>query len=537
MALASLGLAAWGCANTIAPQGGPQDETPPQLDTAASTPNYQTRFEKQPIDLVFDEWVQLEDIATQVVVSPPVDNFDVRMRRKGIRFTFGDDEELLEDATYTINFGSSVRDLTEGNAAENLRFVFSTGDVLDSLEVAGRILDALTNEPVEGSLFMLYENTADSVVRTERPFYFARSDTAGRFLISNVKGGTFKGFALTDDRPNYQFDAGEAIGFPDSLILLDSSRTPRLEIMLFKEVELPNFIDEEQEGFGQVKLIFDSSPEAIEVSTPNGPSLFPEVVQDSLIVWYSEPTDNAWNLAYRLDTLLADTVRIDPQDGEAFLERARLRRQPRPERLDIHPRRPLLISFNHPLAVIDTPLVRLTSDSLPNPVSPRASIDSTDFRRIRVDYNWRTGYPYRLELLPGALFDIFGIGNGDTIAVDLRTKLPSDYGNLNLVINGLDSTMAYVLELRDPSDEIVAERLISATAEYTETFPLLPPATYQVRLITDRNGNGQWDTGNYDLKRQPEPIYLKELEQLRANWDLDAEINFIEGSPPSPTGS
>ena len=211
------------CANPIPPDGGPEDTQPPQLVEEESSPNYQVRFEKQRIELTFDEWVELNDVFNQVVVSPPLEYpFEASLKGKALRFEFDEEEELRPEATYTINFGEGVRDLTERNPTENLRFVFSTGDYIDSLSVSGRVVDAKTGEPVEGALFMLYDNLSDTVVRTERPFYFARTNKQGSFLIENVKSGTFKGFALQDANRNYRFDqAQEPIGFPDTLLVCE----------------------------------------------------------------------------------------------------------------------------------------------------------------------------------------------------------------------------------------------------------------------------------------------------------------------------
>jgi len=103
---------------------------------------------------------------------------------------------LRENATYTINFGEAVQDLTEGNAVPDMRFVFSTGDQIDSLELSGTVMDALTRAPAKDVYVMLYENTADTVVRTERPFYFGKTNDQGTYKIQNLRAGTFKIFAL-----------------------------------------------------------------------------------------------------------------------------------------------------------------------------------------------------------------------------------------------------------------------------------------------------------------------------------------------------
>ncbi|MCB0640491.1 MAG: carboxypeptidase regulatory-like domain-containing protein, partial [Phaeodactylibacter sp.] len=105
---------------------------------------------------------------------------------KTVLFEFDENEELRENATYIINFGDAIKDFTEGNIAP-IRFIFSTGDYIDSLEVKGRVVDAVSGEPVSDVLVMLYDNLNDTVVRTERPFYFSRTDKAGQFKIENVK--------------------------------------------------------------------------------------------------------------------------------------------------------------------------------------------------------------------------------------------------------------------------------------------------------------------------------------------------------------
>ena len=129
----------------------------------------------------------------------------VTTKLKKLRFEFAEEEVLKEDATYSINFGDAVKDLTEGNPVPNFKFVFSTGDFIDSLKMEGTIVDALTGKPVEDVLYMLYKNLADSVVQTEKPFYFGKSDKTGTFTIENIKAGQYKAFALEDQDVNYLY--------------------------------------------------------------------------------------------------------------------------------------------------------------------------------------------------------------------------------------------------------------------------------------------------------------------------------------------
>ena len=210
LALIALSSLLFRCANPLPPDGGPKDERPPQVVQEKSSQNFQTNYTKKPIEIAFDEWVEIRDPFNQIIVSPPLRYpYEIYIKKRSVIFEFDEREELRDSATYTINFGEAIQDFTEGNPADQLRFVFSTGPYIDSLSVRGKIVDARTYEPVEGAVFMLYENTADSVVRTERPFYFARTNDRGLFTIENVKAGTFNGFALLDNNLNYRFDQAQ----------------------------------------------------------------------------------------------------------------------------------------------------------------------------------------------------------------------------------------------------------------------------------------------------------------------------------------
>jgi hypothetical protein len=133
-----------GCAVQGTLEGGAIDKQAPRIDSLKSSPNFVTKFEKKPIKLTFDEWITLENPQNQVIVSPPlVEKIDLKLNGKTVEFNFGKDEVLRPNATYTINFGESIKDLTAGNKAE-IRYVFSTGDAIDSLKIKAQIINSFT---------------------------------------------------------------------------------------------------------------------------------------------------------------------------------------------------------------------------------------------------------------------------------------------------------------------------------------------------------------------------------------------------------
>lgn len=556
------------CANIVQPTGGPRDTEPPKLDTLHSTRNFQTRFKKQDIVLAFDEWVELKDVFTQVIISPPLAKRpEIVRRKKTIEVHFADDEVLRDSATYVINFGQAIRDITESNVNPVI-FVFSTGDYIDSLSVEGQIVDAWTGKPADKTLFMLYENLADSVVRTERPFYFALTDKDGKFKVQNIKSGRFKAVALTDQNLNYRFDSdAEMVGFLDSNLVLgrvptlDSSElkmdslqvdsllndslnlppdslrqtnrpneppTPSVSIRLFAADKALFLRSKETSKYGQVKLAFNRPPTEAKISFENvGQVVYYENEKDTLRFWYHLPErDTSWQLYVQRDTSV-DTVLVKSGLRQAFFAAAKLTTNKLPGQTSkLTPGQSLRLTSNHPLTSFAATNILLLEDTAKIAVQPRLEIDSTDRRSLKVDYSWKEGVSYELMLLPGALTDIFGLSNTDTVRQKTSLAMRKDFGTMTLKVTGMDSAKAYVIHLLDKPDggQVVKKWTVADAADFQVKIELLPPATYTVELIEDLDRNGQWTTGSYDLHRQPERVLRKALEELRANWELEAEV-------------
>lgn len=519
------------CANIVPPVGGPKDETPPQVIWEKSTPNQQTNFQKQRIELTFDEWIVLEDVFNQVVVSPPLQyRPKLSLKGKTLRIDFDTRDTLRENATYTINFGNAVKDLTEKNPANNLRFVFSTGPFLDSLKVSGKLVDAQTGKPVDGALFMLYDNVADSVVRTQRPFYFAKTDTSGRFMIENVREGTFKGFALKDANLNYKFDqANELIGFPDSLLHVQDSLT-NVQVSMFTENRLPRLLDSDAGLYGLIKLVFNQPPPRnLDFDADNvGQRTFVEYNADTAYVWYNLDKPVEWHLYVGQDTLWRDTVTVPPTEkGAALLgiQLAQVERRNGGTTTRLNPDKTVEVKFTLPIISYDTSKITLYEDTLRRVIQSTILVDTLSPRSLFFKYPWKEEQVYLLQLLPGAVQDLYGLVNNDTILLNYRVEPRKNFANLQLTIDSLDAAQNYVVQLLQGTT-VVKEFKVSGTSSVQQQFNTLPPGEYTVQIITDWNNNGRWDTGSYDEKRQPEPIMQRKLDNLRANWDANLTVRL-----------
>lgn len=211
----ALGL--YSCANQGSLTGGPKDEKPPVI-VSSEPANFTTHFKSKVIEISFDEYFALKDIAKQLVLSPPMAKKpEFKVKGKTLEITLKD--SLLPDLTYAINFGDALVDLNEGNPIKNFQYVFSTGDRIDSLQVGGKVIQALDGKPAEDILVMLYNGTADSLPLKTIPLSISRTNKEGQFTVKNLASGSYKIFALKDGNTNYLFDQPtEAVAFLDSLI-------------------------------------------------------------------------------------------------------------------------------------------------------------------------------------------------------------------------------------------------------------------------------------------------------------------------------
>ena len=161
------------------------------------------------------------------------------------------------------------------------------------------------------------------------------------------------------------------------------------------------------------------------------------------------------------------------------------------------------------------------------------AIDSLIKRTLRLSYDWQENMTYQLEILPGALIDWYEQPNQDTIVLTYEVKPKNDFGTINLTVTEMDTTKSYWFQLRLGTN-VVKEFAIQNATAYKESFPALLPGKYEVKIIEDLNGNGRWDPGNYDKKLQSEKISTASVEELRAGWDVEAEVkvNFEEKETP-----
>ncbi len=528
------------CAQTGSLSGGEKDTTAPQIDSTETTSNYQTNFEKQDIEITFQDWVQLNDIQKQLIVSPPLEyKPKISLDKKTVRFEFDKKEVLKDSTTYVINFGNAIGDITENNKVSELRYVLSTGNFIDSLEARGKVLDIDKNAAAEGATILLYTNLADSVIRTEKPYYFAKTDKSGNFKIENLKADTFKVVALLEENNNYLYDSGEEkIGFLEEPIIITDSSINKFDLIIFQEEKKLRVTERKTKNYGKAKLVFNTKPEKLSVSYDSIQQVYHETAQDSILFWYDTDADTLdWNIYLAQDTSFLDTTKVKIKRDTLFKKRAKLRAvKSKDEKNRLMQSEDFLLAFNHPIYKIDTAKISILEDTLKNKITTVVAVDSSSRRKISFRPAWKESQAYEIVLLPDAVEDIYGLKNQDTVSRKLQVLGEKELATLNLTFRGLKPEYNYLMDLIT-NDKVIEQFSFTGDTAFQKSFILLP-GKYSIKTIQDSNKNGQWDTGNYDNKTFPEKFFTTAIaEELLANWDREQVITLEDGKPAEQKGN
>jgi hypothetical protein len=577
------------CAEPSLPKGGPKDQQPPRINTKKySTPNPTTNFQENQIILTFDEWIKLQAVFSEVVISPPLEETpDIKIRNKSVVVKWK--EELKDSTTYTINFGDAVRDITESNIVPNLRMVFSTGPYLDSLICSGQIVDAGTRKPKSGVLVMLYQNLEDSIPLTKRPYYFSKTDKDGRFKIQNIKDGQYRIFALDDQNRNYMYDlANEQIAFLDSSFQMNDTLQPVLRLRMFEEREETKVFGTKLASYGCLRLEYNNkiqTASSVElVDAPNDFKAYVEQGLDTMTIWFdgTMPQQDKWVFIVENEAEnLSDTIRVNSikkNDFEESVPNLRWYKKRKKSKqakgkgpvfvalplqdtvaIGQAPLQAINLYFTRPIENWDSTGVFLfkdtsisilqvstieNEDTITNEVtidtlkamvvvdtfilleSPNVGQVLDAKSQVQIEYDWEEKQRYKILLLPNTVTDFFGRSNIDTLSRVYVINSIGEYGSVTAIIKGADSTKQYLVELVNSKSEIIQQNVVRDSTEMQFVYENIKTDNYTIRIVHDELPNGRWDVGSYEENRQAEKTTNSRVITLKSGWENSMEINL-----------
>ena len=567
---AGLLLFAAGCANRgSGPQGGPKDTIPPTL--LKETPlNGTCDFHEKTIVLQFDEYVQLDNVGENVIISPPQQTPPI-VKAIGKRVIVTFEEDLEDSTTYTVDFGRAICDNNEKVPLGNYSFSFATGDHIDSLAMFGKVINAENLNPVQGVVVGVHSDLHDSAFSAEAFKRIAKTDSAGQFGILNLRGGTYRIYALRDMSKDYRYQPSEALAYTDETfsptLACDSDSAwyhvpDTILLKLFTEDKQRHYFvrglrDKEQHFF---TLLFSAPQDSL----PHIVALPPDSTQqdsawvdftrymlcqanstnDTLVYWLTDSaaikmdtlaflmtykmSDSLYNLVPTTDTItiVYRHPRLTPSAIEARNRKNAARKvemkSNASNKFDIY--RTIEWYAATPLTEIhlDSLHLREKKDTLLLPVNFTIEHLDSIGMRFAIHATLEPEHTYVFAIDSGAVHDIYGITN-DAFKAEYHLRPKEEYASLTIHLAHY-SPLARI-QILDEKDKVIRE--LPAQPDGT-TFTYLEAKSFYVRLYIDLDANGKWTTGDWALKRQPEPVYYfpKKLS-LRANWDFEETFDHL----------
>jgi len=515
------------CANRGRPEGGPKDEAPPII-TKSEPENFSINFTGNEIRIYFDEFIKVKNLQQQLIISPPMNPMpEITPQGSASKYINIKIIDTLDaNTTYALNFGNSIVDNNEENPYPFYRYVFSTGDDIDSLTVKGNILDALERKTDEFVSVVLYEvdsTFTDSIIYKETPKYVTNTlDSVTSFSIENIKAGKYMLLALKDANLDNKFQQKtDKIGFYKKFIDVPADSV-FYELKLFKEdpdfnATRPSLVTGEKIAFGYEGDYKDMKIEMLS-DTPEDfkHKITKDEQTDTLHYWY-KPKMEVDSLIFKVskgDFEKDFTVKIRPKESDTLLVKAITAG-------NIDYDGSFEISASIPIVNIDeTKISILDIDSLN--IDFKSSFD-TIRNILALDFVKTESNDYKIRLLPNTFTDFFEHTN-DTLNYSTRTKALSDFGNVRVILQ--NAKYPVIVQLTDNEGVVKTEKF--ATEPKSIDFTNLAPSNYLLRVIFDTNGNQKYDSGNYLKKIQPESVSHFEIEEIRAGWDNIETLSLTE---------
>lgn len=559
------------CASISMPTGGPKDTTPPKV-TKSLPEEDNTNFDGKKIEINFDEYVILDNASQNILVSPPVKNKpSVKLVGKTVVIKFKD--ELEPNTTYNISLGNSIKDLHEGNILEDFSFTVSTGPTVDSLSIAGMLLNASDKKPIENAFVTLYDaslENLDSLPMLQEPSQIVRTDKNGNFRFSNLADKDYLVFALKDMNSNYYYDQpNEDVAFLDTVVhaVYDNNKKSKnndtKSLGAKGKSTDSTFTANTPVDSTALDSIKPINRKALELtlymfSKTDTTQMINEkkLVERGLLRFVFRQPDKSMNLSYLAplpdtlhyienwspegDTLLwyftpdaADSALFLFSDGRDFADTIKMTLKTKTNKsikFDVTnnakggllmPEDPFTLSFSEPVVgIVPNDSLLLVLDSTTSIPAVFVPIDSS-LMRYTLQYDPVEGDTLKLIIPDSVFVGIRGVHNEKKTFNFHRAK-EEEYGSLFITVIPPDGIPQVIVELLDESGKVVDKQTVVEKRELEYWY--LAAGKYKLRATIDADGNGRWSSGDYSKRFQPEKVveYKTSLD-VRAGWDIDLD--------------
>ena len=514
------------CAQIVAPTGGKKDTLAPVI--VKMIPANQSRnFNGKQIDILFDEYVSVDNIQQQLSITPNLEGtYETKILPKGARLIF--DKPFKENTTYSLNFRNTFKDMNERNVAKNIRLVFSTGKVIDSLKVSGKVKNPLTNKPMMDVSVGLYVYSDTLNPKKIKPYYFMRTDSSGIFTIENVATGKYRIYAITDVNNNLLYDeAKENLGIITDTITLKSN-LENLEINVARMEKIPNkvlkarttsnyaYIDYYR-GIKNVKINFADKKDSMVYQQTEAKSI--RIFNTNHI--YTDTIKVKISVTDSLDRVFTHDQKIKfkekPKKNDGVKEEFAMKTKPsNGEDIDLK-EVGYTLTFTKPIKNYDLNKIEFMNDTLVRiPVTEKNITWNNEKTEMKIKVDGKKAKDFvRLKMPKGTFISVENDSTQNFVSMH-PIRDSENYGTLSGEVKN-PKKKGFFVELLNEQYEVIQK--VDNVLKYEFTF--VKAGTYYIRMIIDENRNGKWDSGDLEKNQLPEIIkFSVDKIKLKQNFEL-----------------
>ncbi len=538
-------LLLYACASIGTPTGGPKDDKPPVLLNAIPK-DQSTNFKGRVITLQFNEYIELKNIKQGLLITPSLsedNDYEYKIKQPNLMLTFKKD--LAPNTTYVFDFGDVVADVTEKNKVENLKLAFSTGSSIDSSFIQGIARDLYTNKPLIKAMVGIYDAEDTLDIEKNKPLYYTKTDSLGKFKLRNLKPAKYKIYALVEDKKKdniYNGDIEEKIGFLDKPVdltnrpfaLVDELRVTSYDLKPIKllrprknrhyiEWRASKEIDSYEVKFSDSQ--YDTA--VLHIKEKDFVRFFhtSNTNTDSIEITFTVK-DSLGNSATEISKIRFEQVEKLRPIGLSFTEFPKSGTAFEP-RKDSTYQVNLTFRFNKPMREA------INLDSIFYKVSPK---DTLGQKLVLGDFRWNENKtevsiskkifskePINFTLKKGVFISIENDSSAARPMISYPIKKPDEFGTISGQVRS-QQYKSFIIQLLDDGYKQVEQEIANTT---NFKFTYVKPGKKRIRVLIDENNDGKWQKGDFKNRIPPEKIFFfKEMIEVKPNWDY--EDNLID---------
>jgi DUF971 family protein len=421
----------------------------------------------------------------------------------------------------------------ESNPLKDYEYVFSTGNVIDTLKQTGQLFNALTKESETEMIVGLYDLNSfnDSTIYKTTPLYYCKTNSSGNFNFSYLPNSTFKLVAFTDKNKNLVYEPEV-----EKLAFYNENVTPGKD----SNIVLYSFNETPQKTYIKKINVINSGKAIITFNKPITPKVYS---LNSKVKFYSTTTTKPKSDSLFIYTWpYIDTLSFNIIDDTFNFNDTIKIIYPKSNKKNI--KFPITTNLNNKLLPIETNLTLTfpqaidTLNSKTNQILVYEKTDSLKSKKefkteyvngntLKIKTNFIEGKEYFLNIDTNIFINYNGNYNDSLIQTfKLQTKTSLGSIKLNFLLNKKQN---YLIQLISPQSNVYRQYgisyALSESNEKTIYFKNIMPGTYKIRIVFDDDNNNEWSSGNYLKQIQPERIEIFEKElKVISDWEIEEDI-------------